>query len=195
MVKVNVKTGDKYGRFTIIQELPIKILYGRKLREFKCLCICGVTKNVLLQEIRYGSTKSCGCLIKDLNQQRREIAQVNTRTYSSWSHMRQRCGAKVDLRVKKYYANISICGEWSKFKNFLNDMGVRPEGTSLDRINNHGNYCKENCRWATQTEQVRNRNNSVYYQVGAKRLHINVAATVLGVKVKTLYSRYYRMKK
>lgn len=81
----------------------------------------------------------------------------HSRIYGSWRHMLERCLCKTSDHYAGYGARgIKVCKRWLKFENFLADMGERPEGKSLDRRNNNGNYTKKNCRWATQREQTQN---------------------------------------
>src|SRR5258706_7634622 len=77
--------------------------------------------------------------------------------YRSWYSMKQRCNYRHETHYEYYGGRgITVCERWAIFENFLEDMGKRPAGTSLDRINNEGNYEPNNCRWATQAQQLRN---------------------------------------
>lgn len=106
-------------------------------------------------------------MLNELDGQRRYSSHGHTRgyrnspTYVSWCMMKQRCSNPNYNRYNDYGGRgITFEPDWCEFETFLADMGERPEGTSLDRIDNNGNYTKDNCRWATPKQQVRNRRNS-----------------------------------
>jgi hypothetical protein len=117
-------------------------------------CDCGAFKHVRYTSLLTGNTKSCGCLNKIKHTKHGHASSVVTRTYRSWDSMKARCRNTKD----KYYGGrgITFCKRWNSFNNFLEDMGIRPQGTSLDRINNTGNYEPSNCRWATPKQQNNN---------------------------------------
>ena len=80
-----------------------------------------------------------------------------TSEYKTWSCLRDRCRNSKARDYKNYGGRgITVCERWDSFENFLNDMGLRPEGMSLDRIDNDKGYSKDNCRWADKTTQNRN---------------------------------------
>jgi hypothetical protein len=126
-------------------------------------CKCGVLKECRRSGVIAGITKSCGCLQKEVTRSINLKHGHNTKrdgqspTYVSWSCMKTRCLNRNCQRWKDYGGRgIKICKRWSKFENFLKDMGKRPPNRSLDRINNDGDYKPSNCRWATQRMQVLN---------------------------------------
>jgi len=96
--------------------------------------------------------------------------------------MRQRCTNPNDASYPNYGGRgIFVCERWLDFENFLADMGERPEGMSLDRVDNDGPYSPANCRWATRTEQSRNTRRNRYVEVKGKRMLLADAARLLGI--------------
>lgn len=114
---------------------------------------------------------------------------MSASTYRTWLQMRHRCN-KGSWASKYYYdRGIKVCKRWNKFENFLNDMGNRPNDTSIDRINNNGGYKPSNCRWATRHQQARNNRRNVYIEYKNKCLCIKDWATLAGIKKNTFYAR------
>lgn len=118
----------------------------------------------------------------------------NTPTYRSWAGMIQRCTNFSDPRYKDYGGRgILVCNRWRSFQNFFKDMGNRPEGTTLDRIDNNGNYEPENCRWATPKEQSRNTSFNHLITHNGKTQSLVSWADETGINQRTLYARISRL--
>jgi hypothetical protein len=167
-----VKVGDVFGRLTVVAQAQTYIFgaTGRQ-RRWLCACECGgetVTRTVSLTS---GATRSCGCLQREkasvVFQQNRKVGGYKHggadmrrgSTYLSWCAMKQRCSTLAHSSFSRYGGRgITVCARWKdSFENFLADMGERPPGKTLDRIDGDGNYEPGNCRWATPKEQTANR--------------------------------------
>lgn len=128
-----------------------------------CICDCGKQTVVRGVVLRRGDTRSCGCAMYETKTKHGHHRRHNGRhnpspTYKSWAGMLTRCRNSKQRGYHNYGGRgITVCKRWLTFTNFLADMGERPLGTSLDRIDNDGNYEPNNCRWATTKEQSINK--------------------------------------
>jgi hypothetical protein len=172
MRKLIINEGDVFGRLTVLNEEPKRMkLSGKLVRRFKLKCNCG---NYLITDLRYlsdGRTTSCGCYNKEklieasikLGETTKNGKRSYTPEYQSWRCMRDRCLYPGNNRWQHYGGRgITICERWLNvkdgYKNFLEDMGRKPDPSySIDRIDVDGNYEPDNCRWADNKTQMKNR--------------------------------------
>ena len=117
----------------------------------------------------------------------------NTRAYKSWCEMKHRCDNSNFKDFNRYGGRgINYCSRWNSFENFYEDMGDRPEGTSIDRIDTNGNYEPSNCRWATQKTQQRNRRNNRLLKYNGKLITMAEISETTGIQPSTIRSRINR---
>jgi len=156
-------TGKVFGRLTVIRKSSSSI-YRKTI--WQCKCECGKYADVVGESLKQGHTKSCGCLAREALVKRNTIhgnatRSHKSRTYETWRGMIARCEDPLNKRYNNYHSKgITVCEEWHNFNVFLESMGERPEGLTLDRKDNSKGYYKDNCRWATVYEQANNRSNN-----------------------------------
>lgn len=159
--RIPLVKGAKYNRLTVIERAEDTYTGKKQVRKlmYKFLCDCGKEHVARKEAVISGEVRSCGCLLTDTAIANfRTHGQSRTSLYTSWQAMKKRCSCETDSKYEYYGGRgITVCEEWLDFEVFLADMGTREPGYSLDRIDNSKGYSKENCRWATKTEQILNR--------------------------------------
>ena len=185
-------TGKRFGRLLVTGCTGKKNRAGNYL--WLCQCDCGnevIRDNRLLST---GRTKSCGCLRSETVRKLRTVhgyavGATHNPTYTSWKQMTQRCFNNRSRKHSEYGARgIKVCESWRNFGNFLADMGERPAGRTIDRIDNNGNYEPGNCRWATVEQQ----NNNVWIEFRGEKRTITQWARRIGIRRTALSHRLRR---
>lgn len=174
-------TGIKFGNLTAISMTGID---KRSNAIWACECQCGKVIRVAAAELRRGNPSNCGCLRKSF----KKHGMWRTPEWNSWQAMKSRCRNPNNKDYRLYGGSgIKICEEWERsFESFYRDMGNRPQGSTLDRIDSAGDYTKENCRWSDALSQTKNRRTTVRVYHQGEVVTIKELAIITGIKLATL---------
>lgn len=191
-------TGHRFGRLVVVERV------GRTKSGYilwLCQCDCGNTHTVESRNLNCGSVRSCGCLQYETQLSNRKD---NTKhglsnkeaLYGTWKNMKRRCYSPNDKRAKFYSGKgVIVCDEWrndySAFRNWALANGYK-EGLTIDRIDNNGNYCPENCRWATAKIQANNQSRNRLLTYNGETLTMSEWADKLGITYGTINHRVQR---
>lgn len=154
-------------------------------------CDCGAQKEARIKNVRSGKTTSCGCAFKEMMGSRNQKHGLSKcKSYRTWKDMRARCRNPNDTDFGLYGGRgISICERWDNFSLFYADMGERPDGMTLDRIDVDGDYSPENCRWANAETQANNKRSNLKIEFGGETLTLQQWANKTGIKRETIAAR------
>lgn len=179
-------TGERFGNLTVIERDINNAKSGNA--RWVCKCDCGNMVTVIGSHLRSGHTKSCGC---------KKIGEISKgrskeRLYRIWTRMHKRCENKKDEHYKWYGANgVKVCEKWSDydiFKEWALKHGYAQD-LSIDRINVHGNYCPENCRWTTMKKQANNKTNNRIVSIDDQKYTVSELADKLHIQPYTIYNQ------
>jgi len=187
-------TGQRYGRLTVLRRNGSS---PSKKALWECVCDCGNVVTVFSTNLRKGTTQSCGCYCRE----RHTIhGEYKSRLYQIWHGMMQRCTSPNNKKYDDYGGRgISVCDEWHDFAKFREwamangyDESAEQWKCTLDRRDNDGNYCPENCRWVDMMEQGQNKRNNVVLTHRGESLTLSEWSRKLGIGYNTLHARIFR---
>lgn len=180
--------GLKINRLTAIEYFRNE---KQNRRYVKCACDCGGEAITPKSSFLRGRVNSCGCYQKQRVSETFSIHKLtDSYTYTSWRAMRQRL--RPSGSDYRYYKNIKMDPRWNDYLLFLEDMGERPKGMTLERINNKGNYCKSNCRWASRLDQSRNTSKTIKIIWNGKQKRLRDVCSDLGIRYRSVLSAKYK---
>ena len=192
---VNI-TGRRFGRLVAIQEISPQLSpSGKPFPIWECICDCGKMVTIRKTHLVSGHTRSCGCRkSKAISLAQKTHGMTHTPIYNTWILMRRRCNDKQDNAYKNYGGRgIKVCERWNKFENFLADMGpIYKPGLTIERRNNNGDYCPENCCWATRDEQAVNTRRNHLFTCGGKTQPLSIWAREFHAQHTTILARLRR---
>lgn len=192
--------GEKLGECFFVENVPRD--YEGQKRRAKFRCQCGNYFITIVRSVTTGCTKSCGCLRSKMciekNRLRRPGHAKNHPDYVTWKNMKSRC---YNVKNDSYHSyggrGITVCERWIKsFITFIEDMGPKPstQGYSLERIDNEKGYCKDNCKWATVTEQCNNTRKTIRVEYKDEVISLHELSVKTGMPHEALLQRISRYK-
>ena len=180
--------GSRFSNLVVVENLPPR--NGKRFVVAEC--DCGVKKEFRLSHLTLEKTKSCGCLLASFTKENKTVhGKSRTIEHNTWSRIIGRCYNPKNWQYHNYGARgISVCERWrNSFPAFLEDMGSRPNGMSIDRIDNSGNYEPANCRWATPKEQSNNTRRTIILNVDGVEKSLTDWCGELGLNRQTVWQR------
>lgn len=187
-------SGQKFGKLTANSPCGKN---SKGVIVWACTCDCGRTDKASLTALRQWKTQCVKCSYSQRNSGKNnpnyQFGESHTRLYNVWYHMKKRCYDPNNDSYKNYGGRgIKVCTDWENsyqsFAKWARNNGYK-DGLEIDRIDNDGDYCPQNCRWATKKEQANNRRSSRFVQLGENRVTVAQAADILGIGYNDAYAK------
>lgn len=175
--------GRRFGKLTVFEK--VRVSYGKY--KWRCLCECGNEHLVSTYHLLNGDVTSCGCMHNKYGH-----GMTNTRLYNIWCTMKARCNRETSAKYSRYGGRgIRLCQEWLRFENFYSWAMANgyEKNLSIDRIDNDGDYCPENCRWATAQQQANNTSKTKRITAFGQTRTLEEWAKETGINKKLIYKR------
>ena len=184
-------TGQKFNKLTVVERVENAV---GGIARWRCQCDCGNFTIVRGSNLKNGAVKSCGCILKNGTTTTHGLSK--TRIYSIWNSMKERChNPKVESYHRYGGRGISICDEWNKSFESFYDWAMSngySDNLSIERKDNNGNYCPENCTWATRKEQCRNRRTNAVFEYMGEKHTLTEWCEILDLDYKFVHNRINR---
>lgn len=190
------RTGQRFGHLVVLERVQAGPATGGKRVVWRCRCDCGSEASVTGHELACGDTTSCGCVrrakIASLSRSHGHTAGNSiSGAYRSWQAAKSRCENPRNAKFATYGgAGISMAPEWSQsFEAFYAEMGDRPPGMSIDRLDQTKGYEPNNCQWATAAEQSKNTGRTKLHRWRATWMTVREIAHAEGLPFNSLRKR------
>jgi len=190
----NDLTNKKFGKLTVLY----RTRYHLKGVKWMCVCDCGNFSIPESNDLKSGHTTSCGCYGRSMLEKTTHghtKGRKHTTEYEAWAGMIARCKNKNRKQYKDYGGRgIAVCERWKNYDNFYSDMGEKPKGMTIERIDNDKGYSPDNCKWATREEQGNNTRKNIFITHNGKTQTIAQWAREKNIYPQTLYNRICTLK-
>lgn len=181
-------TDKRFGKLSVVEFSEYrKNSQNTKIAFWLCKCDCGNSKVINSNNLISGRSQSCGC---ERIGKRKVHGLAGSRIYAVWTAMKARCDNPNDKSFKNYGGRgIGYDSNWSSFENFVADVGLPPEGMTLERVDNSKGYSKENCVWESHKAQSRNTRRNNVIEFNGEAMCLSDWASRLGIPQSTLSAR------
>lgn len=189
-------TGQVFGRLTVLERAEND---KQGNAQWLCQCICGNKKVIRGRALRTGRTSSCGCLLSESSKRRMTTLMIKhgmagSKLYRVYCSMRERCEKPSCPEYHRYGGRgITVCDEWKNDRNSFFEWALKngyKEGLQIDREDNDGHYCPENCRWVTRMKNCNNTCRNVFLEYKGEIHTLSEWSRILGINISTIYSRH-----